>query len=577
MNRLVAFLGACILCSAAACGESADTASIALFQAVPANIEAGQTSKLLFVVNPPEAQVAIAEMGDMTDRTELPVSPTATTTYHLTVINGSAKADGAVTITVSPQSVVGIKVEPASTTSTAGDSLGVTLTAVAINGLPSTSFRGTLHLSSSDGSAVLPADVVFTAADAGVKQVKIALKTAGLATLTATDTVSPAIQGTASLTVRPAAASSCAATQAPVAAVAGSVVGVAVVVHDAFGNVATGYTGTISLAATDARAVLPASVTYASTDAGSHAFSAVLLTTGAQILTAADTVDAAIHCTTGLVVTPAAPKIVITMPSNANAGYAVNVGVAVRDLFDNAIPNYAGTVNFTSSDTGAGAAAPPTLTFTGGEGGMATTSATFVSLGAQTLSARDGGSPAATGSAASTVHGLVYTAPTSGRVRLVVNATQSNTQVVQLDLIANERLEMSSFFGGGPGSFAAGMNLPLDTTRVGADTTLFTPGSALPAGTGTRAAAGRIGATDHVLYTGVSRKRVAGTNFTQATEVQAGQVFYSVRLKLQQAGTVGPIFDGAQPSPLFRAAIRDQYGDDFVSLSDFGIGKLEIR
>jgi hypothetical protein len=121
------------------------------------------------------------------------------------------------------------------------------------------------------------------------------------------------------------------------------------------------------------------------------------------------------------------------------------------------------------------------------------------------------------------------------------------------------------------------MNLPLDTTRAAGDATLFTPGPALPAGTGTRAAVGRIGATDHVLYTAVSRKRTAGTVFTQSTEVQAGQVFYSVRLKLQPVPSPGPVFDGAQPSTLYRAAIRDQYGDDFVSQAEFGVGKLEVR
>jgi len=172
---------------------------------------------------------------------------------------------------------------------------------------------------------------------------------------------------------------------------------------------------------------------------------------------------------------------------------------------------------------------------------------------------------------------LAYTAPVAGRVRLVVNAVQSNTQVVQLDLVANERLEISSFFGGGPGSFAAGMDLPLDTNRVGADATLFTPGNALPAGTGTRVAAGKIGA-DHVLYTVVARKRVAGTAvFAQVTEVQPGQVFYSVRLKLQQTASPGPVFDGAQPSPLYRASVRDQYGNDFLTQSEVGIGKLEVR
>jgi hypothetical protein len=162
-------------------------------------------------------------------------------------------------------------------------------------------------------------------------------------------------------------------------------------------------------------------------------------------------------------------------------------------------------------------------------------------------------------------------------VRLVVNAAQSTTQVVQLDLVANELLEVSAFFGGGPGSFTAGMNLPLDTTRAGAAATLFTPGPALPAGTGTRVAAGTIGPSDHVLYTVVSRKRAAGTNFTQGTQVAAGAVFYSVRLQLTAAGTVGAVFDGAQPLALYRAAVRDQYGDDFISQSEFGIGRLEIR
>jgi hypothetical protein len=290
--------------------------------------------------------------------------------------------------------------------------------------------------------------------------------------------------------------------------------------------------------------------------------------------------------TVTVTVGPAVPRIIVTMPGDANAGTAVSVGVAVKDQFGNAIPSYTGTVTFTSSDTGAGAVVPAPITFAGSEGGVATAMATFVTLGAQTISASDAGTPAARGSAASTVHGLVYTAPTSGRVRLVANVAQSNAQVVQLDLVANERLEMSSFFTsagqlGGPGSFTAGMNLPLDATRVAEDATLFTAGNALVVGAATATpippvAIGRLG-TDHVLYTAVSRKRVAGTVFRQATEVQVGQVFYSVRLKLQPAGTVGPVFDGAQPSPLFRAAVRDQFGDDFVNQGEFGIGKLEIR
>src|SRR5262249_59210702 len=127
-----------------------------------------------------------------------------------------------------------------------------------------------------------------------------------------------------------------------------------------------------------------------------------------------------------------------------------------------------------SGDGGPGAVAPASIASTGAEGGVGQPSATFVPLGAQPISASAGGSPAATGSAGSTCHGLVYTAPTTGRVRLVANAAQSNTQVVQLDLVTTERLEVSTFFGGGPGSFGPGMNLPLGTHRAMAGTSLFT-------------------------------------------------------------------------------------------------------
>ena len=222
------------------------------------------------------------------------------------------------------------------------------------------------------------------------------------------------------------------------------------------------------------------------------------------------------------------PNIVLTVPNDVNAGFPASVGVIIKDQFGNTIPNYKGTVTFTNSDTGTGAVTPPPITFAGTEGGVGNTSATFVTLGAQTLSASDAGTPVARGNTTSTVHGLVYTAPPTGRIRLVANAAQSTAQVVQLDLVANERLEVSSFFGGGPGSFAAGMNLPLDTTRVDADTTLFTAGNALNTGPVATpilpVGIGRLGA-DHVLYTGVSRKRVAGNNFNQENEVQAGQVF----------------------------------------------------
>jgi hypothetical protein len=477
-----------------------------------------------------------------------------------------------------------IKVEPALATTTAGTSLSVKVTVLAADGTPAGGFTGTVKLTSSDAQAVLPADLVFAETDNGVKQVNVTLKTAGLSTLTAADVASSTLRGNASVNVGPGPAASCVVGQAPTAARAGAIVGVAVTLHDAFNNVATTYTGTMRMTSSDPGATLPENVTFVAGDAGRHAFSAALRTAGAQTLVAQDVANAAIRCEAQIAIGSGAAKIVLTIPGDANAGFAVNVGVAVTDDFNNPVTDYVGTVTFASTDGGTGAVTPASITFDGTQGGVATTSAAFVTLGAQTLTATDGETPAASGSAAVSVHGLVYTAPTSGKVRLVLNQAQSNTQVVQLDLVANERIEVSSFFGGGPGPHSAGMNLPLDTNRAVADTTLFTSGNAFllqPPGNPAPPpiqpiGIGRIGEGDHVLYTAVSRRRVAGTVFTQLNEVLPGRVFFSIRLRLTPTGTVGPVFDGAQ-SPLFRAAVRDQYGDDFVATSQFGIGKLEIR
>src|SRR5262249_13155576 len=56
-------------------------------------------------------------------------------------------------------------------------------------GNTATDYRGTVHFTSSDGQAALPADYTFTAADNGVHTFTATLKTAGTQSITATDTV----------------------------------------------------------------------------------------------------------------------------------------------------------------------------------------------------------------------------------------------------------------------------------------------------------------------------------------------------------------------------------------------------
>lgn len=577
MSRIVPLLTVLVACSLAACGDDSDRVQILVFQASPDAIENGQSTKLVFAVQPSTARITISGgVGDVTGKTEQSVTPSENTTYQLTASFGKAIANQTVKVTVGATSAAAIKVQPATMTPTAGDSFAVTLTVLASSGNPATGFRGTVHIGSTDSSAALPANIEFTPAEAGTKQVMVTLKTAGVSTLTATDTTGKAgTSGSALLTVRPAAAHAYQLKDLPSSAIAGQPLVLTITALDVFGNVATVYGGTVHLTSADSSDVLPADATFT---AGVLSMSLAFIRTGnhiAQVQDVASSLPAA--NTSTVAVKPAAPKVVLTLPADANSGYPVDVGVAVKDLFDNAIPTYTGTVSFTSTDTGSGAAVPADITFTGTEGGATTTTATFATIGTQTLSATATGTPQGLGSAAARIHGLVYTAPATGKVRLVANSAQSNAQTIQLDLVANERLEVSTFNFGGPGSFSAGMNLPLDTTRVGAGSPLFERGTALPAGTGVPASVGMLGA-DHVLYTGVSRKRVTGTAIgLQNTDVAAGQVFYSVRLKLTKNGAVGTVFDGAQPTAMFRAAVRDQFGDDFVGQSDFGIGKLEIR
>src|SRR5215468_3996042 len=132
MSRIVPLLTLLVACSLAACGDDSDRVQILLFQASPDAIEAGQSTKLVFVVQPSTAKITIGSgVGDVTGKTEVQVTPTDTTSYQLTAVNGSATTNQTVKITVGPTSATSIKLQPATKTPTAGDAFAVTVTALA--------------------------------------------------------------------------------------------------------------------------------------------------------------------------------------------------------------------------------------------------------------------------------------------------------------------------------------------------------------------------------------------------------------------------------------------------------------
>jgi Ca2+-binding RTX toxin-like protein len=166
---------------------------------------------------------------------------------------------------------------------TAGVGTVVTVSVFDVFGIPVNGYTWTLHFSSTDAAATLPADYSFTAADAGSHTFPVTFFTAGTQTLTVTGWKTSA---QTSVTVSGATASSFNIIPPSDAAIPGAVASFTISALDAYGNVADHYTGTAILSSSDAAAILPGSVTFAGGQAG---FTATMNTAGLQSISVTDT------------------------------------------------------------------------------------------------------------------------------------------------------------------------------------------------------------------------------------------------------------------------------------------------
>jgi len=185
---------------------------------------------------------------------------------------------------------------------TAGGAQTLTVTAQDASGNTVTGYRGTVHFTSSDGQAVLPADYTFTSTDAGTHTFSsgVTLKTAGSQTVTATDTVTSSITGSQSGIAVSAAAADHFSLSGPSSVASGAAFDLTVTVLDAYGNVVTGYTGTVTFSSSDSAPTLPADYTFTAADAGTHVFSSGVVLSDVNdmaTVTATDTLDSTIHGT----------------------------------------------------------------------------------------------------------------------------------------------------------------------------------------------------------------------------------------------------------------------------------------
>ncbi len=196
----------------------------------------------------------------------------------------------------------------AAASDTAGASYPVTVTAVKSDGTTDAAYTGTLHFTSSDAQAGLPANYTFTTTDAGSHAFTLTLKTAGSQSVSAADAANSAVSGTlTAVAVSPAAASQI-LLGLPSTTTAGAPMTATVTAKDPYGNLATGDSGTVHFTSSDAQAKLPADTVFPSGGKGN--FTVTLQTPGSQSVTVTDTASATLAATrSGISVSPTAPVL----------------------------------------------------------------------------------------------------------------------------------------------------------------------------------------------------------------------------------------------------------------------------
>jgi hypothetical protein len=255
------------------------------------------------------------------------------------------------------------------------------------------------------------------------------------------------------------------------------------------------------------------------------------------------------------------------LPSSVMASTPQTVNLAVANRDGSPATGYTGTVVFTSTD--AGAVLPAQYAFTAADSGVHSFMVSLNTSGMQTLTATDSADSGLTASEDTTVSGpaFYYVPPTSGKIQLLPNLTQSTPTLAVLELTA--MVDLTGYY--------VGFDVAIDGTQLAPDANLMTPGTVLKPGTNPPAVAAAMPTTGPLakaLVTGISQKASGnGAVATDAT-IPTGSVFYTIKLPLKAGATGGTIMDGSVAKNKIRAGLRNKAGTEVVGIADFGIGKL---
>jgi hypothetical protein len=295
-------------------------------------------------------------------------------------------------IVVNPAAASTLVVTANPTSITAGNSTNVTVTAQDQYGNTATGYTGTIHFTSSDPQATLPADSTLTN---GTGTFSATLATASSQSVTATDTATSSLTATAPVTVAAAAADHfTVTTSAANPDVAGTPFDVTVTVQDAYNNTVTSYTGTVHFSSADPfGATLPNDYTFQTTDNGQVTFSggATLYTAGTEDVTVTDAANNLSGTTNVNVMAGSAVGFNVIATANASSGAPFDVTVVAVDNFGNTDMTYGGTISFTTTDGDPGVVLPNTYTFQSSDAGSVTFSngVTLITPGSQTITVTD--------------------------------------------------------------------------------------------------------------------------------------------------------------------------------------------
>jgi len=248
---------------------------------------------------------------------------TITVTDTANSITGSSSS-----ITVAAVGATHFSVTPTSFTPPAGAPFNIFVTALDASNSPVASYSGTVQFTSSDPQAVLPHSSTLTN---GTASFSVTLKTSGSQTITATDTATASIVGTASLTNVTAGPATHFAVTTPPNATARANIPVTVMALDAYNNFLNNYSGTIHFTSTDSKAILPADATLPPN--GTGIFSATLETVGNQTITASDKVTTSLTGSSISIGVTAAAVLTIKPIATPNGTVGASYGSVQIEVF----------------------------------------------------------------------------------------------------------------------------------------------------------------------------------------------------------------------------------------------------